>query len=585
MYVRPRPRFRPRNAGGVPFSPALLFTSGVAGAWYDPSDTSTLFQDSAGTTPVTAVEQPVGLMLDKSQGLVLGSELVTNGDFASASGWTLPGTGTNSITGGQAVLSGASGYLLRTGTSITAGNWYRVSFTVSGYSGSGTVRPYIQASPVFGSNVTGNGTFVQYLLATATNASTEVGLNFGTSFTGNIDDISIKSIAGNHALQATSASRPVLRARYNLLTYSEQFDNAAWSISGVTRSNNTQTAPDGTVTAETITGSSGTSAILFTTSGYTALAGNLTVSTYIKAGTADYAVLSLWAGSGIIGVNFWVNVQTGAVGSNSVTAGYTFVSGSSTAVGNGWYRVVLTGTVPAGIIYYSLRLVDGDNAFNYTNTVGKTLFVWGADLRTGSSAGTYQRIAAATDYATAGFLPYLSLDGTDDSIATGSINFTATDKMSVVAGLTKLSTASVEVILETSSLYDANPGAFVLAARGAATDYFGFKGGTSGTYNDNLFETAAVPVTFVFTGTIDINQALIADESDVRLNGATTSQSHAGTVQTGNFGNYPLYIGRRGGTTLPFNGRVYQIVVCGKTLSASELASTEAYVNARTGAY
>lgn len=36
------------------------------GAWFDPSDLSTLYQDAAGTTPVTAVEQPVGLMLDKS---------------------------------------------------------------------------------------------------------------------------------------------------------------------------------------------------------------------------------------------------------------------------------------------------------------------------------------------------------------------------------------------------------------------------------------------------------------------------------------------------------------------------------------
>ncbi len=44
----------------------MLFGSGEQGAWYDPSDLSTLFQDSAGTTPVTAVEQPVGLMLDKS---------------------------------------------------------------------------------------------------------------------------------------------------------------------------------------------------------------------------------------------------------------------------------------------------------------------------------------------------------------------------------------------------------------------------------------------------------------------------------------------------------------------------------------
>jgi hypothetical protein len=52
------------RSGG--FSPASLFAGGIAGAWYGPSDLSTLFQDSAGTTPVTTAGQPVGLMLDKS---------------------------------------------------------------------------------------------------------------------------------------------------------------------------------------------------------------------------------------------------------------------------------------------------------------------------------------------------------------------------------------------------------------------------------------------------------------------------------------------------------------------------------------
>jgi hypothetical protein len=50
----------------LPFSPASLFANGEQGLWYDPSNFATLFQDSAGTTPVTAVEQPVGLQLDLS---------------------------------------------------------------------------------------------------------------------------------------------------------------------------------------------------------------------------------------------------------------------------------------------------------------------------------------------------------------------------------------------------------------------------------------------------------------------------------------------------------------------------------------
>ncbi len=40
--------------------------SGTVGPFLDPFDMSTLFQDAAGTTPVTASGQPVHLMLDKS---------------------------------------------------------------------------------------------------------------------------------------------------------------------------------------------------------------------------------------------------------------------------------------------------------------------------------------------------------------------------------------------------------------------------------------------------------------------------------------------------------------------------------------
>lgn len=54
------------RAGVLPWTPRRLFAAGEQGVWYDPSDLSTLFQDAAGTTPVTTVGQPVGLMRDKS---------------------------------------------------------------------------------------------------------------------------------------------------------------------------------------------------------------------------------------------------------------------------------------------------------------------------------------------------------------------------------------------------------------------------------------------------------------------------------------------------------------------------------------
>ena len=47
--------------GSTPLIPTTNLTT-----WYDPSDLTTLFQDAAGTTPVTSDNDPVGKMLDKS---------------------------------------------------------------------------------------------------------------------------------------------------------------------------------------------------------------------------------------------------------------------------------------------------------------------------------------------------------------------------------------------------------------------------------------------------------------------------------------------------------------------------------------
>jgi hypothetical protein len=52
-----------RQRGG--FSPRLLFADGSAGAWYDPSDLSTMAQNGDGSG-AAALDAPVGRILDKS---------------------------------------------------------------------------------------------------------------------------------------------------------------------------------------------------------------------------------------------------------------------------------------------------------------------------------------------------------------------------------------------------------------------------------------------------------------------------------------------------------------------------------------
>jgi hypothetical protein len=56
-----------RRAGG--FSPNVLFAGGEAGDWFDPSDLSRMWQDTAGATPVTADGQTVA-RIDGQRGVV-----------------------------------------------------------------------------------------------------------------------------------------------------------------------------------------------------------------------------------------------------------------------------------------------------------------------------------------------------------------------------------------------------------------------------------------------------------------------------------------------------------------------------------
>lgn len=53
------------SVAGRSFTPARLFASGEEGAWYDPSDLSTMFTTAAGSTPAS-VDGPVGRIEDKS---------------------------------------------------------------------------------------------------------------------------------------------------------------------------------------------------------------------------------------------------------------------------------------------------------------------------------------------------------------------------------------------------------------------------------------------------------------------------------------------------------------------------------------
>lgn len=196
-----------------------------------------------------------------------------------------------------------------------------------------------------------------------------------------------------------------------------------------------------------------------------------------------------------------------------------------------------------------------------------------------ASPTAYQRVTTATDYDSAGFPHYLKFE-VDDSMATGSIDFTATDKMTVFAGVRKLSDAAIGMVLELSVNSGLNNGAFDLLAPATVGATYGTR--SRGTVSADLNTSASYPApqTVVLSELADISAPFVK----LRLN-STIQTQNLGSQGTGNYGNYPLYIGRRGGTTLPFNGHLYSLVVRGAQSSDAQITSAETYVNGKTAAW
>lgn len=210
------------------FSPADLFLNGEQGVWYDPSDLSTMFQDSDGTTPVTVDGQPVGLILDKSQGLVIGSERITNGDFSSGStNWSLSAGWT--VTGGALNVNQVGSTIGATQPfAVVAGTTYKVTFTISNYISGQVVPVFGGGSNASAALASSNGQFATFIVAGTGNTEFRL-LTTGAGFVGTVDNISVKKISGNHASQATAAARPLYKTdgTYHWL----QFDGIDDSLS------------------------------------------------------------------------------------------------------------------------------------------------------------------------------------------------------------------------------------------------------------------------------------------------------------------------------------------------------------------
>lgn len=208
-----------------------------------------------------------------------------------------------------------------------------------------------------------------------------------------------------------------------------------------------------------------------------------------------------------------------------------------------------------------------------------------ADLRPandGVGLPPYQRVIDANTYDTVGFPMYLKFDGVDDFLQTASVDFSGTDKVFCAASFRKLSDATTGSLFELSAIIASNPGSFYITAPGAPNSG-NIKLATKGTTEVNVTTTAAgypSPVSAIASAVMDI----AAPISTLRVNGAV-AQSSSASLGSGSLGNYPLYIGRRAGSSLPFNGRLYGLLIRAGASNNMQITAVEKFLNKKARVY
>ena len=365
-----------------------LFSNNAVGFAYDPNDLTTLYQDAAGTIPVTAAGQPVGLVLDKSKGMAFGPELLEDTSFNNPSYWILAGTGISVANGNLNFNVATSASSARREAVTVLGRVYAVRLKVESITGVLRVGVSQGTNHSLTKDITTAGEHFIILRADGDLANFYIRCVGSEGTTAVVSEASLKEIQGNHAYQTVSASRPVLQR----------------------------------------------------------------------------------------------NATTGAY--------------------------------------------------------------------------------------------YLEFDGVDDFLQTKSIDFTSTDKVSLFAGVRKLSDAATGMLVELSatSVYD---GTFYLYQTTGNRYQFLSRGTLTAVVS---YAVNPAPMSSVLTGIGGIS----VDTAKLRINGVQVSSLNT-DQGTGNYGNYPLYIGRRGGTSLPFNGHLYSLIGIGRLTTDSETITLEKSIAKNTG--
>ena len=286
--------------------------------------------------------------------------------------------------------------------------------------------------------------------------------------------------------------------RTNLALYSEQFDNAYWTKLNTTVTANTTTAPDGTLTADSIISSGGVNSFLYKILSFTS--GTVyNLSFYVKANSAQ--TIRIYGGGGGIGTSANLNVTT-----EWTRISYTFIPSS-------------TGSFDVGI---------RSNSSN----VNFDIFIWGAQLEAGSTATEYFPTTTRLnipriDY-TNGSCPSILVEGQRTNRALYSNTF---DNAYWIKTNVTLSSTSGGII---------NGGNYYTVTCDGTTGTFkgigkGFLNDSANTYSLSVFAKAGTSSTFIVSSRNFLTSNSVF--ASFNLSNGTINSQDGGTASIVNYGN------------------------------------------------
>ena len=167
--------------------------------------------------------------------------------------------------------------------------------------------------------------------------------------------------------------------RTNLETYSEQFDNAAWSLINATITPNADISPDGYTNADRIYDDAGSGQHRVGKNISVVSATTYTFSVFAKKGSLRYCYLLTVAGG--TSDRYYFDLQDGV----SITAG-----GKIEDYGSGWYRISAQVTAAAtGNELFTFNLTDSSSSPTYSGTGTGYHMIYGYQVEAGSYATSY----------------------------------------------------------------------------------------------------------------------------------------------------------------------------------------------------